>query len=102
MTSRLDGYKTHLSPLVVDHDVVRLHIAMHDALRMAEIERLEARIRMRPLPDFKESFSDLQELEDIEPRIKVGEFGVKDLEVDIVNVFGHKTGYLGAGITDDV
>ena len=44
----------------------------------------------------------LEQLEHIEAHVVVGEAGVKDLEVDVVHVFGDETGYLGAGITDDV
>jgi hypothetical protein len=50
---------------VVDHDVVRLDVAVHDTLRVAEIECFE-------------------ELVHIVPDIKVGEFGVERLELGVL------------------
>jgi hypothetical protein len=48
---------TNLAFLVVNHDVVRLDVSVHDALAVAEIQRLE-------------------QLEDIEADIEVVELGV--------------------------
>lgn len=48
---------TYLALLVINHDIVGLHIAMHDTLAVAEVKRLE-------------------QLEDIEANIVVGKAGV--------------------------
>lgn len=48
---------TYLALLVINHDVVRLHIAVHDTLAVAEVERLE-------------------QLENVESDIVVGKAGV--------------------------
>lgn len=66
--TRRDGKQAYLSVLVVDHDVVRLHISVHDALAVAEVESLE-------------------QLEDVEADVEVGELGVEAPEVGVVDVF---------------
>ena len=53
--------------LMIDHNVMRLHIAVHNALAVAEVEGLE-------------------ELEDVVPHVDVVEFGVEAPEVGIVDV----------------
>ena len=65
--------ETHLALLVVDHDVVRLDVAVHDAARVAEVERLE-------------------ELVDVVPHVVVGQARVQDLEVGVVDVLEHERG----------
>lgn len=54
---KFSASRAHLSLLVVDHNVVRFHVPMHDALAMAEIERFE-------------------QLEDVEAHIVVGELWI--------------------------
>ena len=58
--------------LVVDHDVVRFHVAVHDAARVAEVEGLE-------------------EFKDVVPDVVVGQARVEDFEIRIVDVFKHQT-----------
>jgi hypothetical protein len=60
--------QTHLSLLVVNHNVVRLDITVHDALAMAEIQSFE-------------------QLEDVVPHVIVLELGVEAPEVGVVDVF---------------
>lgn len=52
---------------MVDHNVMRLHIPVHDALAVTEIKRLE-------------------QLKDVEPDVEVGELGVEVAEVRVVDV----------------
>jgi radical SAM superfamily enzyme len=52
---------------MIDHHVVRLDVAVHDSLRMAKVERL-------------------QQLKHVKPYIKVGEFGIKGLEVGVLDI----------------
>ena len=61
------GEMACLSVLMIDHNVMRLHIAVHNALAVAEVEGLE-------------------ELEDVVPHVDVVEFGVEAPEVGIVDV----------------
>lgn len=56
---------------MVDHNVVRLHIAVHDALAVAEIQSL-------------------QEFENVVSNIEVIEFGVEAAKVGVVDVFENK------------
>lgn len=56
----------YFSVLMVDHNVMRLHIAVHDALAVAEIQRLE-------------------ELGNVEPNIEIVELRVQASEVGIVH-----------------
>ena len=58
---------THLPLLVVNHHVVRLDVSVHDAARMAEVERFE-------------------QLKDVVSHVVVAEFRVEDLEVGVVDV----------------
>lgn len=53
---------------MIDHNVMRLHIPVHDALAMAKVKSLE-------------------QLEYIKPHIEVVELRIKATEIDIVNVF---------------
>lgn len=59
--------ESHLALLVVYHDIVRLHIPMHDALAVAEVQRLE-------------------QLIDVVPHIIVDELGIQTPEVGVVDV----------------
>lgn len=60
---------------MVDHYVVRLDIAVHDALAVAVIERLE-------------------QLVDVVPHIDVVELWVEGPKVDVVDVFEDERGRL--------
>jgi len=68
---------------MLDHDVVGLDIAMHNTLRVAEVQSL-------------------QELKNVEADVKVGELGVKNLEVGIVDALKDQRGGLGLRIADNV
>lgn len=59
---------THLSVLMIDHNVMRLHISVHDALAVTEVQGLE-------------------EFVDVESDVEVREFGVQASEVGVVDVF---------------
>lgn len=56
---------------MIDHNVVRFHIAVHDALAVTEIQSL-------------------QEFENVVSNIKVVKFGVEAAEVGVVDVFENK------------
>lgn len=58
---------THLALFVVNHDIVRLDVPVHDALGMAKVERFE-------------------QLKDIVSDVVVGEFGVERFEFGILLV----------------
>jgi hypothetical protein len=62
---------THLPLLMIDHNVMRLYVPMHDSLAVAVVERLE-------------------QLEDVVPYVKVGELGVQAAEVGIVDVLEYQ------------
>ena len=57
----------HLSVLMIDHNVMRFDISMHDALAVAEVQSLE-------------------QLQDVEAYIEIVEFGVKTSEVRVVDI----------------
>lgn len=67
------GRFAHLSFLVVNHDIVRLDITVHDALAVAEVEGLE-------------------QLEDVISHIVVLELGIEAAEVGVVDVFEDERG----------
>lgn len=56
----------YFSVLMIDHNVMRLHISVHDALTVAEVQRLE-------------------ELGDVEPNIEIIELGVQASEIRVVH-----------------
>lgn len=58
---------TYLSVLMIDHNVMRLDVSVHDALAVAVIKSLE-------------------QLKDVVPNINVVELGVKAAEVGVVDV----------------
>jgi len=58
---------------MVNHDVVRLDIAVHDALAMAIVEGLE-------------------QFENVESHVKVLELGVEAPEVGVVDIFEYQRG----------
>lgn len=66
---------SYLSVLMVDHNVMRLHITVHDALAVAEIQRLE-------------------ELRNVETNIEVVELGVQASKVGIVHELEDERGRL--------
>jgi hypothetical protein len=70
---------------VVDHDVVGLHIAVHDALRVAVVKGL-------------------QDLEHVVADVEIVEALVEFAEVSIasINELGDNGGRLGEGVTDNV
>ena len=68
---------------VVDHDVVRLDIAMHDALRVAVEKSLE-------------------ELGNIEADVVVRESGVEELEVGVVDILEDKAWGFALGLANEV
>jgi len=55
---------------MIDHDVVRLNISMHDAFRVAEIEGL---IHRQPQSNRREiKYLYLQQLKYVEPDVEIG------------------------------
>lgn len=68
------GY-TYLPVLMIDHNVMRLHISVHDALAVTEIKRLE-------------------KLKNVKPHIEIGELGVEVAEVGVVDVLKDERGRL--------
>lgn len=66
---------THLALLMIDHNVMRFHVAVHYALAVAEVEGLE-------------------QLKDVEAHVEVGELGVQAPKVGVVHVFEDQTGCL--------
>jgi hypothetical protein len=52
---------------MVDHNVMRLHISMHDAFAVTEVERLE-------------------QLEDVVSHVQVVELGIQRPEVGVVDI----------------
>lgn len=70
---------------MVDHDVVRLHIAVHDTLRVAVVESLE---------DFKHVVADVEVVEALVKLAEIGVAGVDELSDD--------GGCLGKRISDNV
>ena len=65
---------------MIDHDVVRLDITVHDAFAVAEVKGLE-------------------QLEDVVPYVVVLELGVEAPEVGVVDVFEYQRRCLALDIT---
>ena len=72
-----------LSLLVVDHHVVWLNIPVHDAVRVAVIERLE-------------------QLVDVVPDVEVRQGGVQHFEVHVVHVFKDEARSLALRIANHI
>jgi hypothetical protein len=68
---------------MVDHNVVRLDVAMHDALAVAVVESLE-------------------QLEDVVADIDVVELGIEGAEVGVIDVFEDERGSLALRVPHDV
>lgn len=68
---------------MINHDIVGLHISMHNSLAVAEIQSL-------------------QKLVDIETNIIVGETRVKRPEIGIVNVFKNQTRRLALVVANNI
>ena len=77
--------QTQFAVGVVDHDVVRLHVAVHDTLRVAVVESLE---------DLEHVVADV---EVIEALVKLAEISIAS-----VNKLSDDGGCLGKRISDDV
>mmetsp|Transcript_9124 Transcript_9124/g.28278 ORF Transcript_9124/g.28278 Transcript_9124/m.28278 type:complete len:520 (-) Transcript_9124:64-1623(-) len=75
--------QSQLALLVVDHHVVRLDVAVHDALRVAVLERA-------------------QQLKDVVADVVVRQPRVEHLEVGVVYVLEDEAGRLGLRVTHDV
>ena len=74
-------YQPQLAIRMVDHDVVRLHVSVRDALRVTKVQRL-------------------QNLEDVVLDIEIIEVLVQSAEIDIasIDIFHDKCGSFGHGI----
>jgi hypothetical protein len=80
---------THLSILVIDHNVMRLNISVHDTFAMAEVESLYSVSHITKISSCEYAY--LEELEYVIPDIVVHEFGVKTSEIGVVDVFEDQT-----------
>jgi hypothetical protein len=69
--------------LMIDHNVMRLHISVHDALAVTEVERLE-------------------EFVDVESDVQVVELGIECPEVGVVDILEDERRGLALGIPNDV
>ena len=74
---------TYLSLVMINHDIVRLDIPVHDAFAMAEVQRLE-------------------ELEDVEPHIVVHKSRIQRPEVCVVHVLENQTGSFALTISHNI
>ena len=68
---------------MIDHNVMRLDVAVHDAFAVAEVQCFE-------------------QLVDVVAHVVILEFGVERSEVDVVHVFEYETGCLGLAVSDDI
>lgn len=74
---------TYLSLFVINHDIVRLDVPVHNAFAVAEVQRLE-------------------EFEDIEPNIVVHKSRIQRPEVCVVHVLENQTGSLALTISHNI
>lgn len=75
--------RTNLLLLMVDHNIVRFHVSVHNALAMTEIQRL-------------------QKLINVKTDIIIGKPRVQGAEVCVVHVFKNQTRGLALAITNDI
>lgn len=75
--------KTNLFLIVVNHNIVRLHIPVHDSLAVTEVQCL-------------------QKLVDIITHVIVGEAGVEHAEVRVVHVFENQARRFALAIANDI
>lgn len=68
---------------MIDHNVMRLHVPVHNALAVAEVERLE-------------------QLQDVESHIQVVELGVQAAKVGVVDVLKDERGRLALRVAHDI
>ena len=71
---------------MINHYIVRLHVAMHDSLRMAVIQGLEQWGSVKCTMS-TEARTHLQQFKHIEAHIEVRKTRIQDFEVDIMDVF---------------
>ena len=74
---------SYLPTLVVDHNIMRLDVSVHYALRMAEIERL-------------------QQLENIESHIVIEKARIEGPEVGVIHILKHQTRGFALTVANDV
>lgn len=75
--------RRYLALLVIYHDVVGLHISVHNAFAMAEVQGF-------------------QELKDVVPNIIIDESRVQGSEVGVVDVFEDQTRRLALAVTNNI
>jgi hypothetical protein len=68
---------------MINHDVMRLNVAMHDTVGMTIVESFE-------------------KLKDVIANIVIGESRIEHLEICIIDVFKDERGSLGLRIADDI
>lgn len=76
-------YQPKLALIVVDHDVVRLHIAVHDSITVAVVKGLE-------------------EFQDVVADVIVSEGWVKDLKIGVVDVLEDQARGFRHGVADHI
>lgn len=79
-------FQRYLALVMIDHDVMGLHISVHDPSRMAEIQCLESKLGKREIKRSRTE-ANLEKLEHVKSDIEVGESWIKNLEVDVVDEF---------------
>lgn len=75
--------RTNLALLVVNHDIVRLHIAMHDTLAVAEVQSL-------------------QQLVDVESNVVISEPRIKSAKIGVVHGLENQARSLALIIAHDI